>query len=113
MKPSRAEYELRRRRSRRAVRDRCSLLQVCKYIDIPLQHMSNLVLLGMNRPAQGHTLDLLTKLRARIPGLVLRTTFISGFPGEPSQASRCFLLMAEGLKSVRMRKSLVSHVMSV
>ena len=43
--------------------------------------MSNLVLLGMNRPPQAHTADLLKKLRARIPDLVLRTTFISGFPG--------------------------------
>lgn len=55
--------------------------QVCKYIDIPLQHISNLTLLGMNRPPQAHTLALLHKLRDRIPGLALRTTFISGFPG--------------------------------
>ena len=62
-------------------------LQVCKYIDIPLQHMSNLVLLGMNRPARTHTVDLLEKLRSRIPGLALRTTFISGFPGAALLAS--------------------------
>lgn len=55
--------------------------QVCKYIDIPLQHISNLTLLGMNRPPQAHTVALLHKLRERIPGLALRTTFISGFPG--------------------------------
>lgn len=36
----------------------------------------------MNRPPQAHTLQLLHKLRERIPGLALRTTFISGFPGE-------------------------------
>lgn len=62
-------------------------LQVCKYIDIPLQHMSNLVLLGMNRPARTHTVDLLEKLKSRIPGLALRTTFISGFPGAALLAS--------------------------
>ena len=62
-------------------------VQVCKYIDIPLQHMSNLVLLGMNRPARTHTVDLLEKLRSRIPGLALRTTFISGFPGAALSAS--------------------------
>ena len=56
-------------------------LQVCKYIDIPLQHISNLTLLSMNRPPKDHTVKLLTKLRDRIPGLVLRTTFIAGFPG--------------------------------
>ena len=59
---------------------RC-LLQVCKYIDIPLQHYANMTLLSMNRPPQAHTRALLQKLRDRIPGLALRTTFISGFPG--------------------------------
>ena len=63
-------------------------MQVCKYIDIPLQHVSNLVLLGMNRPARTHTVDLLEKLRSRIPGLALRTTFISGYPGVALLASR-------------------------
>ena len=58
------------------------LLQVCKYIDIPLQHINNLTLLGMNRPPRAHTEQLLQKLRERIPDLVLRTTFISGFPGQ-------------------------------
>ena len=38
----------------------------------------------MNRPPQAHTLKLLGTLRERIPGLALRTTFISGFPGEPA-----------------------------
>ena len=56
-------------------------LQVCKYVDIPLQHICNLTLLTMNRPPRAHTEALLRKLRARIPGLALRTTFISGFPG--------------------------------
>lgn len=57
------------------------VVQVCKYVDIPLQHISNLTLLAMNRPPRKHTEDLLVKLRARIPGLALRTTFICGFPG--------------------------------
>lgn len=60
---------------------RCGTAQVCKYIDIPLQHISNLTLLAMNRPPQAHTVTLLHKLRDRIPDLALRTTFISGFPG--------------------------------
>jgi len=59
--------------------------QVCKYIDIPLQHISNMTLLRMNRPPRKHTEDLLNKLRQRIPGLTLRTTFISGFPGETQE----------------------------
>ena len=56
--------------------------KVCKYIDIPLQHIANTVLLAMNRPPRASTEALLRKLRARIPGLALRTTFIAGFPGE-------------------------------
>ena len=59
--------------------------QVCKYIDIPLQHITNLSLLRMNRPPRQHAEDLLYKLRDRIPGLALRTTFISGFPGETEE----------------------------
>ena len=39
----------------------------------------------MNRPPRQHTEDLLYKLRDRIPGLALRTTFISGFPGETEE----------------------------
>lgn len=60
--------------------------QVCKYIDIPLQHINNLVLLSMNRPPADHTLRLLGTLRDCIPDLALRTTFISGFPGESKGA---------------------------
>ena len=67
--------------SRLYIRSLCHM-QVCKYIDIPLQHISNMTLLSMNRPPQEHTVKLLQKLRQRIPHLVLRTTFISGFPGK-------------------------------
>ena len=59
--------------------------KVCKYIDIPLQHISNLVLLSMMRPPRQYTVDLLQKLRDRIPGLALRTSFICGFPGETAE----------------------------
>lgn len=56
--------------------------KVCKYIDMPLQHISNMTLLAMNRPPKDHTVTLLKKLKDSIPNLALRTTFISGFPGE-------------------------------
>lgn len=59
--------------------------KVCKYIDIPLQHINNVMLLNMQRPPRDHTEKLLNKLRDRIPNLVLRTTFISGFPGETEE----------------------------
>jgi len=57
--------------------------KVCNYIDIPLQHISDKILKSMRRGISGNqTRKLITKLRERIPDLVLRTTFIVGYPGE-------------------------------
>jgi ribosomal protein S12 methylthiotransferase len=57
--------------------------KVCKYIDLPLQHASNGVLKRMKRPGTHQSYDtLLGKIRTRVPGVALRTTFIVGFPGE-------------------------------
>jgi ribosomal protein S12 methylthiotransferase len=57
--------------------------KVCKYIDLPLQHASDPVLKRMKRPGTRAGYDkLLTRIRARLPGVTLRTTFIVGFPGE-------------------------------
>jgi ribosomal protein S12 methylthiotransferase len=57
--------------------------KVCNYIDLPLQHASNPVLKRMKRPGTRQTYDsLLTRIRERVPGVALRTTFIVGFPGE-------------------------------
>lgn len=58
---------------------------VCKYIDMPLQHISDNVLRRMNRPGRKHTETLIGRLRDGIPGLALRTTFICGFPGETEE----------------------------
>jgi ribosomal protein S12 methylthiotransferase len=57
--------------------------KVCRYVDLPLQHASASVLRRMRRPGTRRTYDaLLDKIRARVPGVALRTTFIVGFPGE-------------------------------
>src|SRR5262249_48487863 len=57
--------------------------KACKYIALPLQHASNGVLKRMKRPGTRQTYDrLLTRIRDRVPGVALRTTFIVGFPGE-------------------------------
>ena len=57
--------------------------KVCKYIDLPLQHASNPVLKRMKRPGTRQKYDeLLARIRARVPGVALRTTLIVGFPGE-------------------------------
>jgi ribosomal protein S12 methylthiotransferase len=57
--------------------------KVCNYIDLPLQHASDPVLKRMKRPGTRKGYDaLLGKIRGRVPGVALRTTFIVGFPGE-------------------------------
>jgi len=57
--------------------------RICPYIDLPLQHISDKILKNMNRPINKiYVIDLINKLRDRIPNLALRTTFIVGFPGE-------------------------------
>ena len=57
--------------------------KVVKYLDIPIQHCNDGILKAMNRrDTKAELLDLLAKLRSRIPGLVLRTSLITGLPGE-------------------------------
>ena len=57
--------------------------KVCHYLDIPIQHASDAVLKRMGRRATGESLrQIIGKLRAEIPDICLRTTLISGFPGE-------------------------------
>src|SRR5215472_6904343 len=57
--------------------------KVCRYVDLPLQHASADVLKRMRRPGTRATYDkLLARIRERVPGVTLRTTFIVGFPGE-------------------------------
>jgi ribosomal protein S12 methylthiotransferase len=57
--------------------------KVVKYIDLPLQHASDAVLKRMKRPGTRESYEaLLNRIRQRVPGVTLRTTFIVGFPGE-------------------------------
>ena len=69
--------------------------KICKYIDLPLQHASDAVLKRMKRPGTRQTYDrLLARIRDRVPGVSLRTTFIVGFPGETEadvEALRAFI----------------------
>lgn len=63
--------------------------KVVKYVDIPLQHASNEVLRRMRRPDTKEQITaLLQKLRERVPGVVIRSTFIVGFPGETEEQFR-------------------------
>ncbi|MBF0479247.1 MAG: 30S ribosomal protein S12 methylthiotransferase RimO [Candidatus Omnitrophica bacterium] len=60
--------------------------RVCKYIDLPLQHVSDKILKNMNRKiTRQETEDLVRKIRAKVPHAVIRTTFIVGLPGETEQ----------------------------
>ena len=60
--------------------------KIVKYIDLPLQHCNAEILKSMNRRGSRESLTaLLGKIRDRIPNVVLRTTFISGFPGETEE----------------------------
>lgn len=57
--------------------------KVCKYIDLPIQHISNEILKSMRRRGTGEEIKyLIKKLRERIPGIFLRTSLIVGYPGE-------------------------------
>jgi ribosomal protein S12 methylthiotransferase len=57
--------------------------KVARYVDMPLQHISDRMLKAMQRETDSRTIrDLVRRLRAGIPGIALRTTFIVGFPGE-------------------------------
>jgi ribosomal protein S12 methylthiotransferase len=57
--------------------------KVARYVDMPLQHISDRMLTAMQRETAGdHIRDLVRRIRAGIPGISLRTTFIVGFPGE-------------------------------
>ncbi|MBQ3451182.1 MAG: 30S ribosomal protein S12 methylthiotransferase RimO, partial [Selenomonadaceae bacterium] len=60
--------------------------KICNYVDLPLQHASNKILKRMNRPDTRESIEeLIKKIRAKIPGVVIRSTFIVGFPGETEE----------------------------
>lgn len=61
--------------------------KIVKYMDIPIQHCNSKVLKAMNRKSEREELiSLISKIRAKIPDIVLRTTLITGFPGETEEA---------------------------
>lgn len=61
--------------------------KIVKYMDIPIQHCNSEVLKAMNRKGNKQSLiSLISKIRAKIPDVVLRTTLITGFPGETEEA---------------------------
>lgn len=72
--------------------------KVLPYIDLPLQHCSGRVLRAMNRRGDRASLEaLIEKIRAKVPGVILRTTLITGFPGETEED---FTELSEFVKKV-------------
>ena len=66
--------------------------KVARYVDLPLQHIHDTMLERMRRETtRRHIVELIARLRAGIPGLALRTTFIVGFPGETERSFQALL----------------------
>lgn len=77
--------------------------KVCKYLDIPLQHVNDKVLANMRRSVDGATTRaLIEKFRKKVPGIVLRTTMIVGHPGEDKRAFRELLGFVEEARFERL-----------
>lgn len=76
--------------------------KIVKYIDMPIQHCNDEILHRMGRPSTKAALQaLIAKIRARIPGIVLRTTLMTGFPGETEEQ---FTELAEFVKEMRFER---------
>ena len=76
--------------------------KIVKYLDIPIQHCNSKILKLMNRRGDGAFLrELFAKLRSRIPGLVIRTSLITGLPGEGEEE---FQELCEFLKELRLER---------
>lgn len=76
--------------------------KVLNYIDIPLQHCNDRVLKAMNRRGNKETIvNVINKLRNRIPDIILRTTFICGFPGETEEE---FNELAEFVQEIKFQR---------
>ncbi len=76
--------------------------KICKYMDIPLQHVSDDVLSAMHRHIDGAgTRALIARMRERVPGVVLRTTMIVGHPGETEE---CFDELVDFVREARFER---------
>jgi ribosomal protein S12 methylthiotransferase len=76
--------------------------KVARYVDMPLQHIHPVMLERMRREtSRQYILDLIDKIRAGIPGIALRTTFIVGFPGETAEA---FEMLLDFIRSTRFER---------
>jgi ribosomal protein S12 methylthiotransferase len=77
--------------------------KVARYVDMPLQHISEPMLAAMRRETSSqHIRDLIARIRAGVPGIALRTTFIVGFPGETEEDFETLLRFIEETRFERL-----------
>jgi len=83
---------------------------ICKYMDMPLQHISDNMLKSMRRgTTKQKTIDLVSEIRDRVPGIAMRTTLITGYPGETQQDFEEMAQWVEGTKFDRLGCFTYSH----
>lgn len=83
---------------------------ICKYIDIPLQHISNNMLQSMRRgTTKEKTIELVNTIREKVPGIAIRTTLIAGYPGETEKDFEELLQFVEQTKFDRLGIFTYSH----
>jgi ribosomal protein S12 methylthiotransferase len=84
------------------IRTMAECSKVARYVDLPLQHIHENLLHRMRREtSRQHIVDLIARLRAGIPGVALRTTFIVGFPGE---TEACFESLLDFIRETRFER---------
>lgn len=83
---------------------------VCNYLDMPLQHISDNMLKSMRRGiTKQKTIDIVNEIRDKVPGIALRTTLIAGYPGETKQDHEEMLRWVEETKFDRLGIFTYSH----
>lgn len=84
--------------------------KICKYLDMPLQHISDNMLSSMRRgTTKQRTIDLVDAIRKKIPGIAIRTTLITGYPGETEKEFREMLEWVKQTKFERLGVFTYSH----
>jgi ribosomal protein S12 methylthiotransferase len=83
---------------------------ICKYIDMPLQHVSDAMLKSMRRgTTKQKTTDLVNQIRDKVPGIAIRTTLIAGYPGETEKDHEEMLEWVQSSKFERLGVFTYSH----
>ncbi len=83
---------------------------ICKYIDMPLQHISDAMLKSMRRgTTEAKTYQLIDRIREKVPGIALRTSLIAGYPGETDKDHEAMLTFVSNVRFDRLGIFTYSH----